>query len=324
MKKSAIIRVCVWTAVVMLLAVALIVGVGGGSLFDRWERGTKVAYSYDNADEYIAGDAAVSAAGIRAVEVHWVSGQVHVEVYDGADITFSESADSMLDVDDQLYYRVKDGKLTIEFRKSNNSIFNLRSLSKTLTLRLPRTLTLSTLRIENVSSSIHAQGGGLQVGTIDIENVSGAINLHEFVANRLELESVSGSVSVMGNYTVISAQSVSGSSEYRLGVTPDKMNVESVSGAIKVYLPGERGFTAQMDALSGRLDSELGAMDGRHAARYGNGEAKLQFECLSGSVSLLKGDAWQPVQPLAGAKADPQPAATAEKGNPVPSSQRGF
>lgn len=332
-KKNALVRVCVWTGVTMLLIVALLTGIGvaGPISFmsnSNSRRESTVSYAYSDADAYVVGGTEVPAAGIQEVQVHWVSGEVSMEVYDGDTITFFETAGRALDDDEQLRYRVDNGRLTIQFCQSSLGINSLRMPSKSLTLRLPQSIALRLLDIENVSSYVKLSGGGLQVNTLDIENVSGTINVQDISAKEFSLESVSGTVNIHGAFDTIRADNVSGSQSYRLAKTPEEMRVDSISGGVTVRLPGERGFTAKVDAISGKLTTDFATMTEKNKkAVYGDGSAELRFDSVSGGVSLLLDTSLTivPTPKPVTAKESPLPVeATTEKGDPIPSSQRAF
>lgn len=329
-KTNALVRVCVWTAVTMILVVTLLVGTGLSSglkpLRNAWGE-SSTSYSYENADEYTIGDVPVRVTGIDNLDINWVSGSTTIERYDGDKIVFSETASRTLADHERMRYRVHGDTLTIEFCESQRGIFSTVSMpSKSLTVRLPYSLSLDTLDLESVSSQVTVRGEGLAVDAVEIDNVSGHVVLDGIRADVLNVDSVSGHLQIGGAYDVVRVNSVSGAQDFRLGQTPTELRVDCVSGTTTVYLPGERGFTASLDSLSGALTSDFADVTGRDEARYGDGEANLRFDSISGSVSLRLDRTLTAPQAPSRARAEEaaSPAPTGKQDEPIPSSQRGF
>ena len=60
----------------------------------------------------------VSASSIHSIDVDWIDGDISVVPYDGDDIILTESSNKELDDEYCLRYRIKSGKLLIEYCKS--------------------------------------------------------------------------------------------------------------------------------------------------------------------------------------------------------------
>lgn len=333
MKRSASVRMVLWTGITILLIAALLLGIGGvslpnlGSLFKLGSFSLS-SYAYENAEDYTAGGASIAGSGIRKIDINWVSGSVDIQVYDGDTIQFSEASGSVLDEDQTLYYRVKNDKLTIQYAKAKSGISFGRNPSKALTLMLPATLSLASLDVEGVSNSVTMSGEGISIGQLDIETVSGSVLVEDVIANELDLQSVSGSTNLKGSFGIIDAEGVSGSQTYRLHTVPDAMDVDLVSGSVNVYMTKTRGFTASLDSVSGSLNTDFAEKLGRKNAVYGDGSARMDFETVSGSVNIqydasLEAPVKQPVKPEK-AKPTGTPEPTKTTGEPIPSSKRSF
>lgn len=321
-KRNALVRVCLWSFIAMVLIAGLFSAMGGSSralsLDIFTQRGSnRQAYAED------MGSYTVPAVGIQSISVEWVSGTVDVNVHSGNDIYFSESSGSALKEDDLLHYTVKGGKLSISFTAPRKGILSWfqSTPSKSLTLNLPASLVLEKLALENVSSTLTFNGAGLSIEKLDIENVSGKITVQNATADKFELESVSGSIDIHGSFSSVQSENVSGKQIFRLSTTPDTMKVEVVSGDITVYLPKDKGFTATLDSVSGGMKSDFADVQGKNA-RFGDGAAKLSFESVSGGVSILY-DGPQPVEKPEAAKPTPVPAPTSN-GEPVSGGSRNF
>lgn len=329
MKRNASIRIVVWTIVAMVLFAALMVGIGGFSFPNLNFFSAGASYTYDNADQYSAGGATVAASGIREIDVSWVSGEVNVTVYDGTEIRFSESSNKTLDEDDQLQYRVRDGKLTIQYTKPRRGlqIFN-NTPSKTLELQIPSSMTLKKLSIDNVSSTVYVDAGHLYIDEVDLESVSGSVTLSNLNTAKLDMESVSGDIQAGGLVDVLDVETVSGTQTYSLPWLPYEADMDSISGNVIVYTTRETGFTVKLESVSGNLTSDIATDQVKRQMTYGDGSSKIDVETVSGNVavnydasleSALR--AVQEEAPKDTGSAVPSATPTKE---PIPSSRRGF
>lgn len=362
-RKRAATRVWVWTLVLFILIGVLMLGLNGFSFASLNITGFGTAFRYDDSGEYTPGSASVSTQSIRQIDIHWVAGEVRFIAYDGDTIQFSETAGRALDTDEQLHYRVKNDKLTLQYRASGRlaQLFS-NTPAKTLEVLVPASMALDALKIENVSSIIAIEGGGMAIPSVDIETVSGSVSLAGLTGRSLDVESVSGAVKVAGDFDAvdlenvsgsitvaaqgntlelsstsgsmdvqgafqeISAEIVSGNQTYRLTRTPTAMRAESVSGGITLYLTKAYGFNASLDSLSGSLRSDFAMQSDKHHASFGDGKASLRFETVSGGVSLLYDAS---LEAAATPTPSPKPSATPDPGNsfstdPIPASQRKF
>lgn len=323
MKHSPLWRVLVWTGVMVFLIAILMMGVQGFSFADIGSLGFS-SYTYDHSDEYSAGASSVDGDRIRELDIDWVSGRVDIEVYAGSTIQFSETASQSLDDSQVLYYLVKGDKLSIKFTRSGRGL-SLRSIpEKQLTVRIPASIALKRLDIENVSSAVALSGGGIHVQQLDVENVSGEVVIENISAKELTLETVNGAVSIDGTFDTIDAEGVNGSHTYRLGYPIRALDVETVNGKITLLLPERQGFVAQLESVSGSIQSDYADVSGRRVASYGDGSAKLDLETVNGGVEIRHDaslDVIKQAQPAAAAAA-PTPQPTGSES--IPSSERKY
>lgn len=322
MKKSALFRIILWTcvlAVVIAAAVTLFTGgfdseINIGGLFN-----TMGNYRYSDPSKYLVGDFSVEAQGIKKIDLDWISGSVNISTNDGNEIIVSE--DSALDEDEQLRYYIKDGKITIKFRKSGSyfGLFN-KYKSKQLSISLPKSMVLEDLDIELVSSRLKAND--LFVEDIDIDGVSGNIELNNVISDEISIEVVSGSVNVSGKadeldidgvsgsvdvegefkkldvgtvsgaieangaFIDIELETVSGSKTLRVDSVPNQVRVEAVSGSTDIYLPTGTGVTVKSSAVSGSIRHNGEKLEKNSTAIIGDGSVKINIDTVSGSVDI--------------------------------------
>jgi DUF4097 and DUF4098 domain-containing protein YvlB len=135
----------------------------------------------------------------------------------------------------------------------------------------------ATMRLASVSGSIKARGAR---GEVTVETVSGNATVEAASADRVELESVSGTIRFAGE---LSANS--------------RLDAESVSGTVEVSLPAGTGGSFRLQSFSGDIENELGP-PARRTAEYGpgseadfttgSGGVRVEIETMSGTIRLRK------------------------------------
>lgn len=321
MGKPSVMRTFLCSSLAIGLAGLLFVGVySGGESARRKETAAQA-----EAQHYSAGEGEISVTeNIREIKIDWVSGSVVCRVYDGDQLTFSESAGRVLSQDQTLRYQVKDGRLKIDFMEAGRGFRLFDSVpAKDLEVWIPASLGLETLSIDSVSGAVSVEGGGMRLREADVETVSGGVEIDNLYADEASVSSVSGGITLGGGFGEIDLESVSGGMTLRLFAMPRSVRAESISGGVDLALPENDGFTARLESISGRLRSDFEGGEEKNRVQYKNGGAELRFETVSGGVSLRRDAS------LAAPTATPVPEATEDAGaaalsTPVPSSQRSF
>lgn len=227
-------------------------------------------FDYDNANSYSVGSAEVSAEGITELSVEWISGNIDVEYYEGSTISFSEPQQSNKDY--TLRYTVNNNELKIKYCKSGSKI-GTNSGSKNLTIYLPQNLNLNKIDIESISSNITVDG---------------------ISAYSTDFSTVSGNVNASGSFSKIDSESVSGNVLISCNAVPAAINGETISGDFIIALPKDiDGFSLEYDTASGSIstidfDSFTSKRIGEGNHIYGNGNTHIDFESISGSLTVSK------------------------------------
>jgi hypothetical protein len=138
------------------------------------------------------GEYAVPAEGIHSMDLRWIAGSVDIEVWDGTDIEFTESAARAIPQDEALRYGTEDGVLYIQYRSTDWDFAPSVFPEKRLKLRVPRSLADS---LENLS----------------FEGSSASLRADSLKANAMNLKGVSGEMQVSGSFETLDASSTSGS-----------------------------------------------------------------------------------------------------------------
>ncbi len=306
MRASAIIRIVIWSVVALALTGVLIAGLTTGFSFGGISLGT--GFSYADSDHYLVGGHSIAAEEISQIEVNWISGEVEIVPYEGSEVVFREQSARNLSADDMMRFYLRDGKLIIQFcaPRTGFRIFS-HTPSKRLEMKVPYSLAsaLSQLEVNSVSSPVSVQGvsgadtsinnvsGEIRVSNLDcreleLETVSGGISGQNLQAGKMRMEAVSGSIDVSGAFDDVEASSVSGSISVRSSVCPERIDMNSVSGSVKIWVPENDGFTAVYSSTSGQFSCSFPTIGEKKRAVYQDGSSKFNFSTVSGSITIDK------------------------------------
>lgn len=225
-------------------------------------------YSYDHAERYTAGDAAVTGR-VEALDISWIDGRVNVGRHAGEGVLLSETCSRSLKADTQLHWWLDGGTLYVKY--AGAGFHTGRSLDKELTVLLPEGLLLEEMVISAVSAEVQAQG--VQAEQLVLNTVSGEMQVAADAAERVEAATVSGNVTL------------------RLNAVPQRINAVSVSGGVTIALPRDAGVTMEVDAVSGTVGGTL-PVERADGGRYisGDGKCSITVDVVSGNVTLDKLD----------------------------------
>lgn len=227
-----------------------------------------------------------------AINVRNISGDVRVIGYDGEGV---------------LVTGIKEGRnpemVTIEDQSSGNSIdvrvryperCNDCDASVRFEVKVPRGIAYRFNSISSVSGEVEVAGVN---GEVNAKSVSGEVTVNN-AAGSVNASSVSGNVRVGKVEGTVNAKSTSGNVEVEILSLEGtgSMEFHSVSGNVRVKMPGNLDASVNLSTMSGDLktdfpltieESKIGS--GRKASgRLGSGSRNLKLSSVSGDVDLLK------------------------------------
>lgn len=104
--------------------------------------------------------------------------------------------------------------------------------------------------------------------------------------NKVKCDTNSGLITFGGEVYEIISDSTSGDVNIESGVCPNKIDVETTSGQITLTLPGDKGFTAYYDTLSGDFRCDFSVKISNNKAVYGDGSAQFNLSATSGDITI--------------------------------------
>ena len=220
---------------------------------------------------------------VDSLDLEWVSGKVDVYVAEGDTVRLVERSDKGIYDNEALQWRVEDGELKVRWSSAKLSASTMLN-SKDLAVYLPAAA-WDELSFETISADLTVHDA-LACRELDLDTTSGTVDVRDAAADELDVESVSGSVTVSGAFREVKTESVSGSVSLVLTSAAEEIKMNSVSGAQTLAVSEGSGFTLKFDSVSGTLDSALALTAQNGTYRFGDGGCKIEVETVSGNLKL--------------------------------------
>lgn len=301
MKTNAIIRIIIWSIVIVLLCGILFVGLNFRTFSTvrsslRRNGDSSVAThipepvtSTDPTSNVLDTDTAIRipSSGVREIEIEWVSGMISLGAADVEEIQFSES-----EVSNSKYaaqWKQKDGKLTIQFCEETtfHGFSSWKNLSKDLTVFVPRDWVCNSLEIDAASASLRVYD--MTIREVEVDTASGDFLFENCIVDELDLDSASGDVRFNGTLNSLDCDVASASVYAVLENVPSRINMDSMSGDLDITLPPEAGFTLTMDTMCSDFTSDFATTSRNGSHVCGDGKCRITVDGMSGDVVIRMG-----------------------------------
>lgn len=289
MKRNAIVRIILFSIAILLLLSMLVAVLTFRSLsFSPFSLKTFSGSAQMDADGgNLASVGAVSAESVKNIRVEWVSGSITVQPGDVTQITFSETEG--VPEEQRMVWKQSGDTLIIQYSKPHVSIgfFGSQELSgKELVVTVPRDWQCSSLEIDSVSASIKVSS--ITAQTMELVNVSGKCSFAACSAASFDAETVSGNVEFEGSVQNMSFSTVSANCTATISGSPREIEMNSVSGDLRLTLPDITGFTASMDSTSGDPDIDFPVTASHNTYTFGDGSCRITADSVSGDLTIGK------------------------------------
>lgn len=298
MKSNAIIRIIIWSIVLILL-----IGIFAGFIVEeRYMRdytpaATAVPVPLETEVEVTPAQILPNeetltfpADSIREIEIEWVAGDIVFLVSDEETIRLSES-----DVTDSRYsmlFQTRGEKLEINFcEESLISGFSIGSNvpSKDLYVHVPKDWVCDALEIDAASANLEIRD--LTIREMDLDGASGTGDFQNCHISDLDIDTASGDVYYSGTLETLDFDAASASFIGEFQNTPSRIDMDGMSGRLDIALPEDCGFTLTMDGMSSRLSSEFYGTEMKNGSHvYGDGRCRINVDGMSCDVTIRKLD----------------------------------
>lgn len=309
-KKSGLLRVVIWSIVLLIALAALFTGLrvsrSGNWWFSEHDRSEFVTVKQENID-----------ADVRSLRANWVSGEVRVVQSADEQVHVLQRAGQGIKDKELFAYRLEGNTLVISDNRSRGWWFFSLGFRQDadLEIQLP-TAQYDAIQIETTSADIVAEslsarsvslgttsgdiraGGqmeslkadstsgdillsGSQVtGKLTLGTTSGAIKGQGLSCEALKVDTVSGSARLEGTFAKAEVDSTSGDVDLDNSLVPEHLDIETVSGRVQLSLPASSEISVSFDSVSGDLKNEFATNSG--------GRAQVEVETVSGDCHIVK------------------------------------
>lgn len=283
MKTNAIIRIILWSIVILVL-LTLLVSVLSFSSHSAvvFTDSTEVPMDVLSGEETL-----LISPEIRELDIEWVSGSILIQPADVEQITISES-----NVSDEKYamlYQTRDGKLSIQFCKETATLSILSintTIRKDLTIFVPRNWTCDSLEIDTASADVEVND--LTIRDVEFDGASGVCKFENCTVDTIDMDTASGDIRFSGSLNILDFDGASANISAVLTNTPTRMDMDTMSGDLELTLPEDTGFAVSMDTLSGHFSSDFETTMANGSHVHGDGACRISISAMSGDVSILK------------------------------------
>jgi len=258
MKTNAIIRIVIYSLVILILVAILCAGLGIGTL--SFQVGSL-------SGDYKTGAGSAPANTVTDLEIEWAAGSVRIETADVDWISFQESGST--GEKDAMAYAIKGSTLHISYGKSPIKIGLVSTPEKDLTITVPRDWVCKALELDGAALDVEIYN--LNVGTFDIDGASNKIDFY-------------------GAFTSLSCDGAACELNMICTDRPREIDLDGAACQLDVVLPKDCGFSVQIDGLSCDFQSDFDYV--RSEDRYVSGDCYCSIDAdgISCDVKVRKGE----------------------------------
>ena len=298
MKSNAIIRIVIWSIVIVALVSVLGALIADEVyLSDYTPAATAIPVPLET--EYVVTpdlplpneEELMLPGDINEIEINWVSGDIIIMEKDVEAITVSES-----DVSDERYslqYHVRDNELEILFCENhlmNGFGINLGAeIRKDLYIEIPKNWAGHSIEIDAASANVEMHN--ITLKELDVDGADGTFDFQNCHISNLDIDTADGDIYYLGTLDTLDFDAASASFIGDLQNTPSRIDMDSMSGKLDIALPEDCGFTVTMDGMSSRLSSDFNGTSMKNGSHiYGDGRCRINVDGMEYDVTLRKLD----------------------------------
>lgn len=302
MKTNAIIRIIVWSVVLLLLCAVLFAGLNFRAL-SRWraslqkDANSPTVSNAAPSEESPSNDPSSSAAdtntaasvpanSVREIEIDWVSGSIQIIPTDVTEITFTET--EVIDAKYAMVWKLEGEKLSIEFcaGQTVSGFGSWNVPEKDLMIQVPRDWICDSLEAETASAKLEVTG--LTIREVEVDSASGECSFTDCAVDELDLDTASGDVRFTGTLNSMDCDAASASVYAVLENVPKQIKMDIMSGDLDMTLPEDAGFTLTMDTMTNHFTSDFTTTSRNGSFICGDGGCRINVDGMSGNVTIRK------------------------------------
>lgn len=280
MKRNAIVRIVLYSIIIIVLLSILGVGIAAKVLMADWD--TLFTESVGTASSTGTADAGT----VRNLSIEWAAGDIIIRPADVAEITLTETGAAE---DDPMVWLQSGNTLKVASVK-DESFFHVGSVpSKDLLIEVPRDWVCDHLEIETAAADLTAEY--MTISKVEFDGASGQFEFIGCTVDTLDIDTASGDVYFDGSLNRLDCDAASADCEIYLTNHPTRIEMDMASGDLDLMLPDSCGFTATLEALSGQLNTDFEITRNGKGFISGDGSCVISVSAMSGDLSIRKSTA---------------------------------
>lgn len=291
MKANAIIRIIIWSIVLVLLLGILTVFLAREQYQIHYVTATEVptelvaatpVQALPNEDKLV-----VDRNNVDKLEIEWVAGDIIIQPRDVEEITISES-----DVRDEKYsmvWNMNEGTLELSFCEEYFMPGFVTDISKDLYIDIPLDWNCRSLEIDVAEATVEIRD--MAIGDLDLDAASGTIRVENCDIRTLDIDTASGEVIFSGTLETLDFDAASANFTGEFYNTPARIDMDSMSGMLDITLPEDCGYALSMGGLDKSFRSDFQGTENRNGIHtYGDGHCRIKVDGMNCEVTIRKGE----------------------------------
>lgn len=278
MKTNAIVRIVLFSIAILILSAILL----GMISYDFFSFNHHVSVS-----EGIGESVQLDPDKISDIAIEWAAGSITIIPTEGRLITVSESKVS--DSKYKMNVRQSGGKLTIEYSQESVSFIGINNNdfdAKDLVICVPIGWACDTLEIDAAAAKVEISD--LSIREVEFDGASAICNFHDCQIEKLDVDTASGDVIFSGTLEELDFDAMSACFTAVFENSPNRMDIDTMSGDLDITLPENCGFALNLDTMSSDFSSDFATAMQNGSHIYGNGSCRINVSAMSGDVCIRK------------------------------------
>lgn len=292
MKRNAIIRIIIWSIVIVILLAIMVTFIAYDLLSTNRFTGSSWAETQPVSSQGAITTELIQyadASQIQEIEIEWVAGSITLQPGDVESIEFVET--DLYDSNELMVWRQSGNTLSIQFCKDSISFsgFSINgNISKDLVITVPRDWICRSLEIDAAAANVDVTD--LTIHEVEFDCASGTCDFTNCNIDSLDMDTASGDVTIDGTLDTLDFDGASAGIYATLTNIPSRIDIDTMSGDLELTLPENAGFTVSMDAMSSDFDSdfEVTLRNGNYVC--GDGRCRIFVNAMSGDVYIRQWD----------------------------------
>ncbi len=226
---------------------------------------------------------------LREISIEWALGDIFIQTADVEKLEVREVNQHQDKVGDMVVNSLSPNKLVIRYSESATWNMGLQldgSLGKDLYITIPADFVLRSLNVNAASAALTVQNAAIQ--EVDFDGASGTCEFVNCDLDELDIDTASGDITFSGWLNELDCDAASASVRAVFENTPQRIDMDSMSGDLDITLPENAGFTVTMDSMSTDLTTDVRCTYKNGSYLYGDGACRITMDAISGDVYVRK------------------------------------